>query len=152
MVTAQTVFFLSVLTVQTIFVVLTFITKDTLFVKTFGKERIPFGTLAICLLAGPVLKRFRTRTDHRGAAAMYLTFRGTFVGLGLFVLGVRPLVGTIVSFGIVGCISDVGGRIAGLDSPDRSLIGNGSVPFRRSTWMAFPLGFRLLPCRRSTVQ
>ena len=90
MVTAQTVFFLSVLTVQTIFVVLTFITKDTLFVKTFGKERIPFGTLAICLLAGPVLKRFRTRTDHRGAAAMYLTFSGTFVGLGLLVGPLPP--------------------------------------------------------------
>jgi len=79
----STAFFLACLTVQSVFVVLTFITKDTLFVKTFGKDAIPLGTLSICALSGPVFKRCRGGAPVR----MYLAFGAVFAALGGVIVG-----------------------------------------------------------------
>ena len=70
---------------QSIFVVLTFISKDTLFVKTFGKDAIPLGTLAICALSGPVFKRCKVLRNRGSAVRLYLMFAAVFAALGAII-------------------------------------------------------------------
>ncbi len=54
----RVVFFASLLFIQVIFIVLTFITRDTLFLKSYGKDKLPFAILSVSFMSVPFLTLF----------------------------------------------------------------------------------------------
>ena len=71
-----------VLFVQATFVVLAYISRDTLFVKTFGKDRVPYCILSISAVSGAVLRAYADFSKRYGlrlvASCSYFAFAAFF--------------------------------------------------------------------------
>jgi hypothetical protein len=79
---------------QAVHIVLSYISRDALFVKTFGKDRLPFVILTISAFSGVILKRYSSVVEKKGLRyalnTSYFLFGAIFIALGLLVM-VEPI-------------------------------------------------------------
>ena len=69
-------FFGILLFVLVIFVVLTFITRDTLFLKYFNKDKLPFAILSVSFISLPILKIFSSYLKQYSLRVVAITASG----------------------------------------------------------------------------
>jgi hypothetical protein len=85
----------TVLFLQATFVVLAYITRDTLFVKTFGKDCVPYSILCISAASGTVLRAYADCSKKYGirvvASSSYFIFAAFFCTMRLLIMLVPTL-------------------------------------------------------------
>ena len=84
---------------QAVHIVLSYISRDALFVKTFGKDRLPFVILTISAFSGVILKRYSSVVGKKGLRYVlntsYFLFGAIFIALRLLVM-VAPILHPVV--------------------------------------------------------